>query len=127
MSGMRDARHLTIDQLRQQRGPLVDVRSPSEFDKGHWPGAINLPLFSDAERAEVGTSYKQQGRLPAIHLGLSITGPKLSALAGELERLRDLGTPRLYCWRGGMRSASMAWLASQIDLKPTLLIGGYKA
>jgi len=88
---MGDAQHLTIDQLRQLRGPLVDVRSPSEFDKGHWPGAINLPLFSDAERAEVGTSYKQQGRLPAIHLGLSITGPKLSALAGELERLRDLG------------------------------------
>ena len=127
MSGMGDPQHLTIDQLRRRQGPLVDVRSPSEFEKGHWPGAINLPLFSDEERAEVGTSYKQQGRLPAIHLGLSITGPKLSALAGKLEQLRDQGTPRLYCWRGGMRSASMAWLASQIDLTPALLIGGYKA
>ena len=127
MSGMGEPQHLRIDQLRQRRGPLVDVRSPSEFEKGHWPGAINIPLFSDDERAEVGTSYKQQGRLPAIHLGLSITGPKLSTLARELERLRGQGTPRFYCWRGGMRSASMAWLASQIDLTPTLLIGGYKA
>jgi len=126
MSGMGDARTLTIEQLRAEQGPLVDVRSPAEFAKGHWPGAINLPLFSDAERAAVGTAYKQQGRLPAVHLGLEITGPKLSALAAALEQLRTQGDPRIYCWRGGMRSASMAWLATQIDLSPRLLSGGYK-
>ena len=104
----------------------MDVRSPGEFAKGHWPGATNIPLFSDEERAAVGTSYKQEGRLPAIHLGLSITGPKLAQHAAALDELRDQGNPRLYCWRGGMRSASMAWLAEQIDLKPTLLEGGYK-
>ena len=104
----------------------MDVRSPREFAKGHWPGATNIPLFSDEERAAVGTSYKQEGRLPAIHLGLSITGPKLAQHAAALDELRDQGNPRLYCWRGGMRSASMAWLAEQIDLKPTLLEGGYK-
>lgn len=126
MSGMGDARTLTIEQLRAEQGPLVDVRSPAEFAKGHWPGAINVPLFTDAERAAVGTAYKQKGRLPAVHLGLEITGPKLSALAAALEQLRGQGDPRIYCWRGGMRSASMAWLATQIDLNPRLLTGGYK-
>ena len=126
MSGMGHVRSVSIQEFRSQTGPLVDVRSPGEFAKGHWPGATNIPLFSDEERAAVGTSYKQEGRLPAIHLGLSITGPKLAQHAAALDELRDQGNPRLYCWRGGMRSASMAWLAEQIDLKPTLLEGGYK-
>ena len=127
MSGMGDILSLSIQELRSHQGPLVDVRSPGEFAKGHWPGATNIPLFSDDERAAVGTTYKQQGRLPAVHLGLSITGPKLSSHADELDKLRDRGNPRIYCWRGGMRSASMAWLAEQIDLSPVLLNGGYKS
>ena len=124
---MVDVLSLSIQELRSHPGPLVDVRSPGEFAKGHWPGATNIPLFSDDERAAVGTTYKQQGRLPAVHLGLSITGPKLARHAQELEKLRDRGNPRIYCWRGGMRSASMAWLAEQIDLSPVLLNGGYKS
>ena len=76
MSGMVDVLSLSVQELRSQAGPLVDVRSPAEFAKGHWPGAVNIPLFSDDERAAVGTAYKQRGRLPAVHLGLSITGPK---------------------------------------------------
>ena len=127
MSGMGETRSNDVLQLRELEGPLLDVRSPSEFAKGHWPGAINVPLFNDEERAAVGTAYKQQGRRPAIHLGLEITGPKLSGLARQLEALREQGHPRIYCWRGGMRSASMAWLAEQIELKPTLLQGGYKS
>ena len=127
MSGMGDAGSITIALMRRLQGPLVDVRSPSEFAKGHWPGAINLPLFNDQERAAVGTCYKQQGRRPAVHLGLRLTGPKLSDLAEQLEQLRSLGEPRIYCWRGGMRSASMAWLAEQIELKTQLLEGGYKS
>ncbi|AII49597.1 tRNA 2-selenouridine synthase [Synechococcus sp. KORDI-52] len=118
---------IEIQELRKLKGALVDVRSPGEFAKGHWPGAINLPLFSDEERAAVGTTYKQKGRRPAIHLGLELTGPKLSRLAQQLETLRNQGDPRIYCWRGGMRSASVAWLAQQIDLKPKLLRGGYKS
>ncbi len=127
MSGMGETCSIEIQQLRELKGPLVDVRSPGEFEKGHWPGAINVPLFNDEERAAVGTAYKQQGRTPAIHLGLELTGPKLSSLARQLESLRDQGDPRIYCWRGGMRSASVAWLAQQIDLKPRLLQGGYKS
>ena len=127
MSGMGETCSIEIQQLRELKVPLVDVRSPGEFEKGHWPGAINIPLFDDEERAAVGTAYKQQGRTPAIHLGLELTGPKLSSLAQQLETLRDQGNPRIYCWRGGMRSASVAWLAQQIDLQPTLLQGGYKS
>ena len=126
MSGMGLIRSVSIQEFRSQAGPLVDVRSPGEFARGHWPGAINIPLFSDEERAAVGTSYKQEGRREAIHLGLSITGPKLAKHAAELEKLREQGNPRMYCWRGGMRSASMAWLAEQIDLQPSLLEGGDK-
>lgn len=126
MSGMVDVLSLSVQELRSQAGPLVDVRSPAEFAKGHWPGAVNIPLFSDDERAAVGTAYKQRGRLPAVHLGLSITGPKLAKHAEALDQIRDRGNPRIYCWRGGMRSASMAWLAQQIDLSPILLTGGYK-
>ena len=126
MSGMGIARSVTVEELREQSGPLIDVRSPSEFARGHWPGASNLPLFEDDERASVGTAYKRQGRRRAVQLGLEITGPKLADLANQLESLAGEASPRIYCWRGGMRSASIAWLAEQIDLKPLLLKGGYK-
>ena len=97
MSGMGETCSIEIQQLRELKGPLVDVRSPGEFEKGHWPGAINVPLFNDEERAAVGTAYKQQGRTPAIHLGLELTGPKLSNLARQLDNLRQHGDPRIYC------------------------------
>ena len=127
MSGMEEARSIPIGAMRRLQGPLVDVRSPSEFARGHWPGAVNLPLFSDDERAAVGTCYKQKGRGAAVHLGLNLTGPKLGWLADQLEQLRGGHPPRIYCWRGGMRSASIGWLAEQIDLNPNILQGGYKA
>ena len=60
--------------------PVVDVRSPSEFAMGHIPGAVNMPLFTDEERARVGTAYKKIGRSQAFDLGLDIVGPKMSAI-----------------------------------------------
>ncbi|QEY31588.1 tRNA 2-selenouridine(34) synthase MnmH [Synechococcus sp. RSCCF101] len=107
-------------------GALLDVRSPSEHAQGRLPGSRNLPLFDDAERAAVGTAYKQQGRQQAIQLGLELVGPRLGALAEEL-RDEDASQPlRLYCWRGGMRSASVAWLAETVGREVRLLEGGYK-
>ncbi len=125
-------------------GPILDVRSPAEFAQGHIPGATNLPLFSDAERAEIGTLYKQEGRQAAVLKGLSLVGPRLEVLAAALLEAADLGRAeklaaaptqeqfagpvlRIHCWRGGMRSASVAWLARQLDLPVVLLEGGYKA
>jgi tRNA 2-selenouridine synthase len=126
-------------------GPLIDLRSPAEFAQGHIPGATNLPLFNNDERAEVGTLYKQQGRQAAVLHGLALVGPRMVSLGAALlaalaehrtasstassARAQPHNAPclRLHCWRGGMRSGSVAWLAGQLDLPVLLLGGGYKA
>ncbi len=121
---------LAVDAFLAAGGALLDVRTPAEFRQGHIPGAANLPLFSDGERAEVGTLYKQQGRQAAVRRGLALVGPRMEALAAELVAWseRSAGAPlRLHCWRGGMRSASVAWLAQQLELPVLLLEGGYKS
>ncbi len=107
--------------------PMVDVRSPAEFAKGHIPGAINIPIFSNDERAAVGTLYKKEGKDKAVLLGLEYVGPKLKDFAATASELAVDGEILLYCWRGGMRSGSMAWLFETIGLKPKLLKKGYKA
>ncbi len=129
MVGMERNRQ-PVERFLEGTGPVVDVRAPAEFAQGHIPGARNLPLFSDDERAAVGTTYKQQGRQAAVQLGLELVGPRLGELGGALNALAEAagGDPlRLHCWRGGMRSESMAWLAAQLDLSVLLLEGGYKA
>lgn len=109
--------------------PLIDVRSPGEYAIGHIPGAVNIPLFSDEERAKVGTLYKQSGKEAALFLGLDFVGPKMSGFIKKLKSLIRGKTNKaaLYCWRGGMRSSSMAWLFSTAGFDATLLQGGYKA
>jgi len=111
------------------QGPILDVRSPAEYERAHIPGALSLPLFGDEERAAIGTLYKQQGRQRAVQQGLALVGPRLAALGQALIEQAALapGHPlRLHCWRGGMRSASVAWLAGTLDLPVLLLAGGYK-
>ena len=123
---------LPIEDFLDLDAPIVDVRSPGEYHQGHIPGAHNLPLFSDAERAAVGTTYKQEGRQSAVQLGLELVGPKLATMAATLQAIqapgRDGGKTALgiHCWRGGMRSASVAWLAGTLELPVALLEGGYK-
>jgi tRNA 2-selenouridine synthase len=107
--------------------PLLDVRSPSEFAQGHIPGARSFPLFSDAERAEVGTMYKQVGKTEALELGLRFVGPKLENFAKDARALAPEGKLTVHCWRGGQRSGSMAWLFRQAGLEVEVLQGGYKA
>ena len=107
--------------------PVADVRSPGEFATGHIAGAVNIALFSDAERAEVGTLYKQQGRDRAVNKGLEVVGPKMAALASQAKEVAQQGQLLVHCWRGGMRSNSMAWLFEQAGINCTVLKGGYKA
>ena len=122
------ARSIDIQSFLGASGTVVDVRSPAEHQQGRIPGAINLPLFSDEERAEVGTLYKKKGRQISIQRGLELVGPKLALLGETLQQLAAAsdGPLRLHCWRGGMRSGSVAWLAETLDLEVVLLEGGYK-
>jgi len=113
--------------LQDVNTPIIDVRSPSEFNEGHIAGAINIPLFSDEERAKVGTTYTRIGRNEAIDLGLEIVGPKLNQLAKKAKTVGINGRLKTHCWRGGMRSEKMAWLFELVDLEVTVLSGGYKA
>ena len=66
--------------FRNLISPIIDVRSPCEYSQGHWPGAINIPLFSDSEREAIGKSYKKESRLKAIFNGLKVTLPKTKKL-----------------------------------------------
>lgn len=113
-------------ELSQSR-PVVDTRSPAEYLSGHIPGAVNIPLFSDAERESVGKVYKQRGRRAAVLEGLKHVGPGLAAKLKAAIKITPGDELLVYCWRGGMRSDSMAWLFETGDLKPILLEGGYKS
>lgn len=107
--------------------PLIDVRAPVEFQKGHIPGAVNIPLFDDDQRAEVGTLYNHKGRETAVQRGLDIATSKADSIATWIAEVTKDSPFVIHCWRGGMRSRGVAWLCDQRGLKPTLLRGGYKA
>ncbi|MCB9235559.1 MAG: tRNA 2-selenouridine(34) synthase MnmH [Bacteroidia bacterium] len=106
--------------------PVLDIRSPGEYAAGHIPGAISFPLFSNEERAVIGTLYKQEGQKSAIKQGLEIVGPKMRGFIEQAESLHS-PTLALYCWRGGMRSATMAQLFAWYGFGTVILKGGYKA
>jgi tRNA 2-selenouridine synthase len=106
---------------------IIDVRSPKEFSQGHIPGAYNLPLFSNEERALVGTCYKQKGKEPAIKIGLEIVGPKMASFIEDAQKISPNKQILVHCWRGGMRSSSMAWLLELTGFDVSILKGGYKA
>lgn len=105
----------------------IDVRSPGEFAEDHIPGAENLPVLDDAERAEVGAIYVQQSRflarrIGAAHVARNIAKHLENALADRPASFR----PLIYCWRGGQRSNAMATILSQVGWPVTVLSGGYK-
>jgi tRNA 2-selenouridine synthase len=117
-----------LQRVRENGLAVLDVRSPAEYQHGHIPGAVSLPLFTDDERAQVGIRYKQNGNRPAVLKGLELIGPKLAELArAGLKHANAQGQVAVHCWRGGQRSASVAWLLEQVGLHVTTLRGGYKA
>ena len=146
---------LTIEQFLElaQQYPVLDVRSPEEYNHAHIPGANNLPLFNNEERKAVGTAYKQQSREVAIKIGLDYFGVKMKSMVEEAEKIignmqLPIGKEQplnkkilleskekqlpfancilLHCWRGGMRSAGVAWLLDLYGFKVYTLVGGYK-
>jgi tRNA 2-selenouridine synthase len=106
--------------------PIIDVRSPAEFAQGHIHGAVNIALFDDDERAVVGKLYKSAGREAAIMRGLDIVGPKMSGFVKAARKVAPGKEIRIHCWRGGMRSESLAWLFSTAGFGVQVLEGGYK-
>jgi tRNA 2-selenouridine synthase len=113
--------------------PLFDVRSPGEFDHAHIPGAHSLPLFTNDERAVVGTLYKQRSREDAIKSGLDFFGPRMRTMVEQVESIAGKVEPGVspavlvHCWRGGMRSGAVAWLLNLYGYSVFVLKGGYKS
>ncbi|MEJ7588270.1 MAG: tRNA 2-selenouridine(34) synthase MnmH [Ferruginibacter sp.] len=138
---------ITIQQFLElaEHYPVLDVRSPAEFDHAHIPAAFSLPIFSDDERRIVGTTYKQQSRGAAIKAGLDLFGNKMSGIIDQAEKIltshksqgkkkiakpyteQQTQTVLIHCWRGGMRSAGIAWLLDLYGFTVYTLTGGYKA
>lgn len=108
--------------------PIIDVRSPGEFEKGHIPGAVNIPLFSNEERAHVGTVYVQQSKEKAVELGYKYVTPKLEWFINESRKVAGQSAVVIHCWRGGMRSHAFAeHLHANGFQEVYVLEGGYKA
>ncbi|TAL60860.1 MAG: tRNA 2-selenouridine(34) synthase MnmH [Bacteroidetes bacterium] len=132
-----------------QKCPVIDVRSPGEFDQGHIPGAINIPLFDNEERAKVGTAYVQKSKEEAIRIGYEIANPKIDLFLSKVEKIAAAEqankrtseqandepltinhkplTVLIHCWRGGMRSSKFAQLLNENGYNTYTLVRGYKA
>ena len=107
---------------------IIDVRSPAEFADDHLPGAINLPVMTDAERAEIGTLYKQVSPFLARKRGAALVARHAADhLEGPLAGRTGAWKPLVYCWRGGQRSGSFASILGQIGWRVDTVAGGYKA
>ncbi|NDA60530.1 MAG: tRNA 2-selenouridine(34) synthase MnmH [Chitinophagia bacterium] len=124
-----------------QSHPVLDVRSPAEYLHAHIPGAFSFPLFTDEERKVVGTAYKQESKQVAIKWGLKFFGSRMVEMVEEAEKIitqhyANTGTAYItekpnnivlvHCWRGGMRSAGVAWLLDLYGWQVYTLAGGYK-
>ena len=117
------------DFLKQAKSlPVIDVRSPSEFKKGHIPGAFNIPLLNDEVRVKVGTAYKKQGHHEAVKLAFELCGSDFHKMIKEAESICKGREKNIlvHCWRGGLRSNTMAWMLGLSGFRVHILKGGYK-
>lgn len=106
---------------------IIDVRSPGEFAEDHVPGAVNLPVLNNEERAAVGTMYVQDSRFKARRMGAALVAANVARhLQTALADKDGSFKPLVYCWRGGMRSNAMAHILSQVGWRTGVLAGGYK-
>jgi len=112
----------------QQFDAIIDVRSPTEFAEDHLPGAINCPVLDNAQRAQVGTLYRQAGAFEAKKLGAALVAKNIARHVEErFLAFPQTWQPLVYCWRGGNRSGAMAHILARIGWPVTQLEGGYKA
>ena len=122
--------------------PVLDVRSPAEFAHAHIPSACSVPLFTDEQRKIIGTAYKKQSRKIAVEIGINYFSERMKSVQKDTvkiveewrknhpsdpEKKTDQSTLLIHCWRGGMRSETVAWLLSLYGYNIYVLKGGYKA
>lgn len=117
---------ITIEKALKGNYIFIDVRTPKEFEEDTIPNAINIPLFSNEERAVVGKLYSQESREDAFKKGLDFVSEKLPKLLDSVSKYKNKKLV-VFCWRGGMRSKSLAGLLTGLDYDVTQLVGGYKA
>jgi tRNA 2-selenouridine synthase len=119
---------VTVDELPQLADiVLIDVRSEKEYQEGTIPGAVNIPIFNNEERAKLGTIYTQKSLKKAMEMGLELASGKLPSLYKQVDDLAHKDSVLLFCWRGGMRSKSLAIILDLMGMSVFRLIGGYKA
>jgi tRNA 2-selenouridine synthase len=120
---------ITVEELlemqRKRELTLIDVRSPGEYEEFAIPGSLNIPLFTDEERREIGILYKQVSIQAAKDRGLEIVAAKLPAFIKQFERIPE--RKAVYCWRGGMRSKTTATVLSLMGIRVYRLLGGIRA
>ncbi len=116
-------------QILTSRRPMIDLRAPVEYSKGAFEGSISMPLMTDDERAQVGTCYKEQGQDAAIELGHQLVGGDVreQRVNAWLAELKQQSEPLIYCFRGGLRSQTVAGFLKDAGLDVELVTGGYKA
>ncbi|ETI67917.1 tRNA 2-selenouridine(34) synthase MnmH [Neobacillus vireti] len=121
-------KEITVDELFTIKEPIIiDIRSPIEFKDGAIPGAINIPIFSNDERQEIGTIYKQQGQAAAKWRAMELVSPKIPELMRTIKAYQSGGELVVHCWRGGMRSKAVITFLEFSGIYAWRLIGGYKA
>jgi tRNA 2-selenouridine synthase len=120
---------LPIDAVASSRfDAVIDTRSPSEYAEDHIPGAVSAPVLDDAERAEIGTLYKQVSPFDAKKRGAALVARNIARHLLEKFPDKDKGwKPLVYCWRGGKRSGAMAHVMREIGWDAATLEGGYRS
>lgn len=106
---------------------VLDVRSEGEFQQGHIPGAVNIPLLNNKNRRLVGICYKERGNEAAVLLGYELVGGQFSSLIQNISRQFPNKKVTLHCWRGGLRSRIVAQLLGNAGFEVSILKGGYKS
>ncbi|MCA0989111.1 tRNA 2-selenouridine(34) synthase MnmH [Guptibacillus algicola] len=118
---------ISINELFDREIPIIDVRTPAEYEQFHIPGAVNMPIFSNEEREIVGTTYKKEGTEAAKELGISLVSPSLPEFYKLAKTISQGKEFVIYCWRGGMRSKSLAVIFEMMGLPCRQLVGGIRS
>jgi len=119
---------LTVEEVLERADLVyIDLRSPGEFACASIPGAVNIPLFDDRQRRELGIIYQEAGEAKARRFALEFVSPKLPTLLRDIEQATGNNFPLLYCWRGGLRSLSVFQIMHLAGVPALRLKGGYRA